>query len=35
MAGITITAPSPSTSDQPNRSTVRFGLSAVVSEPSP
>ena len=33
IAGITITAPIPSMSDQPIRSTVRFGLSAVVSDP--
>ena len=35
MAGITSTAPSPSTSDQPKSRTYRFGLSAVVNEPSP
>ena len=35
MAGITSTAPSPSIPDQPISSTVRFGLSAVISEPSP
>ncbi len=35
IAGITSAAPSPSISDQPISSTVRLGLSAVVSEPSP
>jgi hypothetical protein len=35
IAGMTSTAPSPSTSDQPMSRTARFGLSAVVSEPSP
>ena len=35
MAGITSAAPSPSISDQPISSTVRFGLSAVVNDPSP
>ena len=33
--GSTIAAPIPSTRDQPNSRTVRFGLSAVVSEPTP
>ena len=33
MAGITSTAPMPSTIDQPRKSTTTFGLSAVVSEP--
>src|SRR3954454_14294632 len=32
---MTSTAPSPSIPDQPIRSTVRFGLSDVISEPSP
>ena len=35
MAGITITAPSPSISDQPKSRTVRFGLIEVMKEPSP
>ena len=35
IAGITSTAPSPSIPDQPISSTVRFGLSDVISEPSP
>ena len=35
IAGTTSTAPNPSTPDQPIRSTVRFGLSAVVSDPTP
>jgi hypothetical protein len=35
IAGMTITAPRPSTSDQPNSSTYRFGLIAVMPEPRP
>ena len=33
MAGTTMTAPRPSTSDQPNSSTARLGLIAVMNEP--
>ena len=35
IAGMTNTAPNPSTPDQPITRTARLGLSAVVSEPSP
>lgn len=34
MAGMTSTAPSPSTIDQPRKRNCTFGLNAVISEPA-